>query len=114
MPDTRGLALGSPCQNEHTINRGPDVGDRRVAFWITCGDDTIATAHFEESSLRYQEEPRNWSEKVMLRHEVACWKALAREARDELDQWGYGGDPDVEAMIDRINAALREGKFADA
>lgn len=114
-PADRGWKLGSPCQNDHTINR------EDARFWMTCGDETIATATFTDSAVRYEDQPRAWSEMMMARHEIACWKALLREVKVELSRWGWGdfhyGDqpqePRVVALVDRANAALREGSYAD-
>lgn len=115
VSDERGLRLGTPCQNEHTINRGG--GGDLDHFWITCGDEVLDEARFADMTT--EPDTRQWSQWVMARHEIKCWKDLARDARDELDRWGHGDmhygntprDPKVLAMVDRINAALREGPY---
>lgn len=113
MPDRdaanapQGLKLGSPCQNEHTINRAPAPDDD--AYWITCGDETLSRVVIYTDALP-DEQVRTWSELTMARHEIACWKQLARDVRDWLEI--PGGEPDSNELLDRINAALREGKYA--
>ena len=104
----RGLALGTPCQNEHSIHFDD------ATFWIRCGDTELARTTFPSSSLDYREQPRRWSELVMARHKIACWKQLARDARDVLDSvWRQYEFAEAGRMVTAIDAALREGEFAN-
>lgn len=99
----------TPCSNEHSINCDPEHGER---FWITCGDETIATATFAKSPPRFIDvQPRNWSERVMLLHEIDCWKhllgdlsALLGDVRDWFDN--PDGEPSSSDLLDRINGVL--------
>lgn len=100
-----------PCENEHTINRD---GKR---FWIKCADETLSEYTFTDMTT--EPDTRSWSERVMLLHEIDCWKALLHDIavarRGDTEDVDEGGDrlPDEinrmwEAQSEHVDEAVMQ------
>lgn len=71
----RSMADDPGCPNVHIINRDDD------RFWITCGDDTIATEPLSRFDGRSHIDVHQWAERVIARHTIAWLQAEVKRLR---------------------------------